>query len=97
MTKNGETNNYSVKDFVDQVEKLLKTDLDCAIYNNKKVTPARIKLYKEKHPELIEQVSFDNNKDYGKKVVGADVILPKGPMSHDSKKLIKLIFSKCKP
>lgn len=97
MTKNGETNNFSVIDFTEEIEKLLKTKLDCVIYNNKKVSPIRLKSYKEKHSELMEQVSFDKSQDYGKKIIGDDVILATGPISHDSKKLVKLILTKCKP
>lgn len=97
MTKNGETNDFSVIDFTKEIEKLLKTNLDCVIYNDKKAIPARIKKYQENHPELIGQVLFDKNQDYGKKIIGADVMLEAGPISHDSKKLIKLIFTKCKP
>ncbi|MBP6891295.1 YvcK family protein [Candidatus Parcubacteria bacterium] len=96
MTKYGETNNFSVADFFKEIEKLLKSELDYVIYNNQKINPVRIKSYKKKHPELMDQVFFTDGHNYGKKLIGLDVITDKGPIIHDSKKLIKLILTKCR-
>ncbi|HNZ83846.1 MAG TPA: uridine diphosphate-N-acetylglucosamine-binding protein YvcK [Candidatus Pacearchaeota archaeon] len=96
MTKYGETNNFSVVDFFKEVEKLMKSDLDYVIYNNRKINQLRVSNYKKKHPELMDQTLLDGIQNYGKKMIGSDVITENGPIIHDSKKLVKIILSICK-
>ncbi len=96
MTKYGETNEFSVDNFYEEIEKLLKSDLDFVIYNTKKINPLRMAKAKKENPELIAPVSFDKNSKYGKKLIGADLITDNGQIIHDSKKLVKTIFSLCK-
>ncbi len=91
MNKFGETNNYNVKDFSEEIEKLLKGELDFVIYNNKKIDSKRIKECRKKNKELMEQVSFDKNLDK-RKFIGSDIITSSGDIVHDSKKLVKTIF-----
>jgi len=75
MTKYGETNNFTVPDFTNEIEKYLnqKGDedksssspfavarvLDYVIYNTKKPSEKRLKAFKKKHPELLDLVRFD--------------------------------------
>lgn len=96
MTKAGETNKFSVSDFAREIEKFLKEDLDFVIYNNKKPSSERLKKYKKKHPELLNLVAIDKKMPLNKKFIGADIILSSGEVSHDSKKLAKIILSLCK-
>jgi uncharacterized cofD-like protein len=90
MTKNGETNNFTVEEFVKEIEKLLKGSVDKVIYNNNYPDKKRVKEYKKEHPELLEIVFPKNNKN--KKIIGADVVLLEGDIAHDPKKLSKLIL-----
>jgi len=59
MIKYGETNNFSVLDFTKEIEKYLGGELDYVIYNTKKPSAKRLKIYKKQHPELLNLVKFD--------------------------------------
>ena len=91
MTKEGETNNFSVTDFSNKIESYLGGELDYVLYNTKKPNQDILNKAKEKHPELIEMVNFNDdlneNKFIGKDFLGSSNI------THDSEKLSKLIFS----
>ena len=91
MTKKGETNNFSVTDFSNEIETYLGNELDYVLYNTKNPNQDVLNKTKEKHPELIEMVSFSDdlskNKFIGKDFLGSSNI------THDSEKLSKLIFS----
>ena len=93
MTKYGETNNFSVQDFTQEIEKYLGGKIDFVIYNNKKVFPRRLEKYKKEHPELLELVKIDERLKENKKFIGKDVILSSGPIIHDPNKLAKVILS----
>jgi uncharacterized cofD-like protein len=92
MTKKGESNNFHVIDFVKEIEKCLKCELDYVIYNNKMPSEERLSTYKQKHPELLEMVKFDDLPK-GKKYIGADLLLEEGSLAHDSDKLAKILLS----
>lgn len=95
MTKDGETNNFSVMDFTNAIENLLGKKLDSVVYNTKKAEVSRVKNYQKEYPELLELVSFDNiPKD--KKFLGSDIILSSGYVSHDSKKIANIILKLCR-
>ena len=89
MTKYGETNNFKVKDFVDEIEGFLGGPLDFVIYNTKKPSIQRLTLYKKEHPELLELVEGEI---FGKRFIGTDVITSSGPVVHDPNKLAKIII-----
>ncbi len=90
MTKYGETNDFSVEDFVSHVEDLLRGEVDKVIYNCNFPDDDRIEEYKKKHPELLEPVTpKDAEKE---KFVGADVVTSEGGIVHDPQKLSKLII-----
>lgn len=86
-TKRGETNSFSVEDFTNEIEKLLKGAVDLVIYNNKKIDKRRFK----KKDNLIEQVVINNKES--KKYMGADIVVNKGEPIHDSKKLVKILLN----
>lgn len=91
MTKYGETNDFRVLDFVKEVEKLLKVELDYVIYNNFVPKKEIIKNYKKKHPELLELVRI--NESLPKiKFIGKNLLL-KGSIEHDPQKLSKTIIN----
>lgn len=95
MTKYGETNNFTVSDFVKEIEKYLGCELDYVIYNTKIPSAERFKKYKKEHPELLDLVKFRDilNKE---KFIGADFLSDRGEITHDPKKLAKTILNLCK-
>ena len=92
MTKYGETNNFSVLDFTKEIEKYLGGELDYVIYNNSILPSARIKKYRKERPELLDLVAI--NKGLPKeKFIGKNLLLKKGPIEHDPKKVAKVLLS----
>lgn len=90
MTKYGETNNFSVLNFTQEIEKYLKSQLDYVLYNNFIPSAKIIKNYKKQHPELLEIVKID--KDLPKaKFIGLN-LLSKNLIEHSSKKLAKILL-----
>jgi len=93
MTKHGETNNFSVLDFTNEIEKYLKSKLDYVIYNTKIPSVQRLKSNKKKHPELLNLIDFNKNLVKKKKFIGRDLITSSGEIVHDSDKVVKIILS----
>jgi uncharacterized cofD-like protein len=91
MTKYGETNNFTVLDFVNEVEKYLKTKLDYVVYNTKMPSKKRLEEYKREHKELIDLVKFENYND--PRFIGKDLLLEKGPVEHSPLKVAETIIS----
>ena len=96
MTKYGETNNFSVLDFTNEIEKYLAGPVDYVLYNNFIPKRERIKKYKKEHPELLELVKIDKNLP-SKKFIGKNLLINKGPIEHDPNKIAKIIFGLCRP
>ncbi len=90
MNKHGETNGYSVRDFADKIEFLIGGPVDRVIYNNRKISSARVKKYRKEHPELLDVVAVGETNG---KFVGADVVKRSGEIIHAPKKLVKTILS----
>ena len=93
MTKRGETDNFSVSDFVKEVEKYLSLKLDYIIYNNFFPKKSDWRKYKKKHPELLEPVKIDEGIDKDKRFIGANLLKKKTVIEHHPKKLSQLIIS----
>ena len=91
MTKHGETNSFSVKDFTRKAEELLGGEFDKVVYNNNFPEEERVEKYKETHEELINLVNPGDNLEEGK-FVGADVLADEGKIIHDSEKLTNVIL-----
>ncbi len=91
MTKHGETNNFTVKDFSDIVEGFLGSPLDYVIYNIGRPEKDRLSDYKGLHEELISLVDAVDCSD--NKFIGADVITDEGSVVHDTRKLCKIILN----
>lgn len=89
MTKYGETNSYTVKDFIDAVHKYTGSmNLDYVLVNNGIPDPERLKGYKKEKAELVKIPK--NFKHSG--LVGADLITDTGLIRHDHEKLGKAIM-----
>ena len=91
MTKLGETNEFSVSDFSNEVEKYLGCELDHVIYNSKIPSEQRIMEYKKKEPTTLNLVKINGDLDENK-YIGRDILADKGPLHHDAEKLIKMII-----
>ncbi|MDD4074010.1 MAG: YvcK family protein [Candidatus Pacebacteria bacterium] len=92
MTKNGESNNFNVKDFVWEIENYLGFELDYVIFNNKR---ADIKDYKKENPQFLDLVDFSNTPQ-DKKYIGADLLKDGKKIIHDPEKVSKIILKICK-
>ena len=90
MTKSGETQGFSVSDFVQEIEKYIGTKIDFAIYNNKEINSERVIAFKKENPELIELVK--NGSD-DKRFLGVDIVNDIGPIVYNPKKINKIIMS----
>lgn len=92
MTKNGETNGFSVADFSREIEKFIDDELDYVVYNTNIPPGDCIRQFKEKHPELLEMTTIDNN--LGKdKFIGDDLLIDGGDIAHSPAKLAKILIS----
>lgn len=95
MTKLGETDDYSVMDFVRQMEKYVGCAFDYVIYNAEIPDKKRIEGYKKEEPSVVEMVKADpliNLGKAGKKFIGAKILTKKGPIVYSPEKLVKLIM-----
>jgi uncharacterized cofD-like protein len=93
MTKHGETNDFTVLHFVNELEKYLKSNLDYVIYNTQKPSFKRLALNKKKHSELLGLVKFDKEISGNKKFIGENLITSSGEIVHNKSKLAKIILS----
>jgi uncharacterized cofD-like protein len=99
MTKLGETKNFSVLDFVQEVEKYLGFPLDYVIYNTEIPEKKRIKEYKGKEKLFLDLVGIDplvNSGQAEKKFIGRNLLVKAGPIIYDSKKVAKIILGTCR-
>ena len=95
MTKLGETNKFSVTDFVNEIEKFLEGPLDYVIFNTKKPSLRKIKECKKEHPELSSFVKFDKELLENEKYIGRE-LLSDSKCVHDPKKLNRILLKLCK-
>ncbi|MFH1037026.1 MAG: gluconeogenesis factor YvcK family protein [Patescibacteria group bacterium] len=92
MTKIGETNKFTVSNFVEEIEKYLGTKLDFIIYNTGKPSPRKLKEYKKYHPELMEMVKFPQNLSKDKKFFGANLLKSSSEVIHNPDKVAKILL-----
>jgi len=109
MTKYGETNDFTVLDFVKEIEKYLRSSVDYVVYNTKQPSKKRLYNYKKTYnppfvsekslhsaPILLDLVKFDEKLSSDKKFIGQDLVSSSGAVVHDSNKLAKVIINLCK-
>ena len=92
MTKYGETDNFTVLDFAQEIEKYLGGETDFVIYNTKKPSSTRLAAYRKEHPELLDMVKIDEDLFKKKKFIGANLLFFSGPIIHNPDKLAKIIL-----
>jgi len=93
MTKPGETNDFSVLNFVNETEKYINCELDLVVYNKQLIPSDEIKRCQKKNPLILKMVGVDNGLDKDK-FIGTRMLNKKEPVVYDSSKLVKLIMSK---
>lgn len=92
MTKLGETKNFSVLDFAQEVEKYLGHPLDFVIYNTEIPDKKRIEEYKKEEPLFLDLVKADKNLEKNK-FLGKNLLVKSSPIIYDSKKVAKTILN----
>jgi len=94
MTKDGETNNFSVIDFLSTMEHYLNKDIiDYALINSKKPGNIRLKRYAEEKSQPVA-LPKDYKKYLNKTVViKTDLLTKSGLIRHDTKKLAGQILN----
>ena len=94
MTKNGESNNFSVKDFVWEIENCLNSKLDYIVYNNNMASKQAVDDYRKENPQFLEMVDFSSlpqdNRYIGRDLLGENGIV------HDPEKVAQTILEICK-
>ena len=96
MTKKGETNNFSGREFIKEIEKYLGGKfLNYVIYNNKKPSPERVKKY-EKEGAVFVKCNYKNSNNHRFKVMKGSFLRKKGFIRHDPHRLAKTIMQICK-
>jgi len=84
MTKYGETNGFRASDFVNTMEEYLgKNTIDVVLVNGKPVSSSRLKAYQEENAAPVVNDLIDDTY----KVIGRDLIRPRGFVRHDPGKL----------
>ncbi|MHA1873292.1 MAG: gluconeogenesis factor YvcK family protein [Candidatus Heimdallarchaeaceae archaeon] len=91
MTKFGETNNFTVLDFYNEVKKYLKKDIDLLIFNSKEIPTNVLEKYKQENSFPVKFNLEELNK-LNINFVEGDLIVVKDIVRHDSDKLAKIII-----
>lgn len=92
MTKYGETNNFSVLDFANEIEKYIGGSVDYVLYNTKNPSIKRLEKFKKENPYLLDLVAVNPFLERGK-FIGTDILAERGGVIHDSNKLAKAIIN----
>ncbi len=92
MTKFGETNNFSVLNFVNEAEKYMGCDFDYVIYNTEVPPRERIDEFKKEELGILDLVKIDKNLDK-EKFIGIKILEKNGPIIHSPEKLVRSIIS----
>lgn len=91
MTKRGESNNFNVQDFSNEIERYLGGELDYVIYNSAEPSKKRLSQYLKERSELLSMVEVPLGLD-NKKFIGADLLELRGPIVHNPIVLNKIIL-----
>lgn len=89
MTKFGETNEFLISDFVNEVEKYLGCKLDHIIYNSDMPSEERVNKYKEEEPTVLKVIEANSILD--ERFVSENLLVESGPITYDPNKLSSLI------
>ena len=94
MTKQGETNNFTVMDFVSVLERHLGKDvLNYVLVNSKRPGGIRLKRYAEEKAQLVTLPRDYKNQLNKTEVLKANFLTKSGLIRHDPKKLANQILN----
>jgi uncharacterized cofD-like protein len=90
MTQNGETDDYTLSEHVNEVEKYLGNNvLDYVLVNDTEVTDEMIEEFKQVNSKPVA-IDIDNIKNKNTKIIASDYILTMpGKILHNNKKIAK--------
>jgi len=100
MTKAGESDNFTVMDFVREIEGYIGCFFDFILYNNKIPDKNRIREYKKAKPLFVDLVKIDSSINLGRnknKFIGDNLLIKKGSLLHDPNKVARILLKLCKP
>jgi len=92
MTKFGETNNFSLLDFVNEVEKHLGCNLDYVIYNSEMPSEERINKYKEEESSVRRIVAINSQLNKNK-FIGENFLTDSEQIVYNPSKLAEVIMN----
>lgn len=85
MTKFGETENFTARDFIKKIEEFCSRELDRAIFNNRKPPEIILEKYKEQKAFFVEPPKESRG---AKKILQADLLnISGGVVRHDADKI----------
>jgi uncharacterized cofD-like protein len=90
MTKRGETSGFTVRDFCEKTEEYIGAPLDFVIYNNFYPAKGRVDQYK-RQTDLLDKLLVAEEDLDDQKFIGANLILDKGEIKHDKRKLLRVL------
>ena len=95
MTQPGETDNFTVNDHIQAIEKYLgKNSIDATIVNNSKISKYYIEKYRTEEQKEIVKIDYDNIEKENYELIEGDLLTTEdGTIKHDSLKLSSIIFS----
>lgn len=93
MNKKGHTDNFSVVDYAQTIERYAQTKMDCVVYNNRRPPADLLKKYATKKEYLV---SPDGGKKLPSNFIGADLI-NRRPIKPSGPDLIKRHFIRHHP
>ena len=99
MTKRGESDNFTVMDFVREIEKYIGCSFDFVLYNNKIPDKNRIREYKKEKPLFVDLVRIDSLIKSGRdssRFIGDNLLTRKGPLLHDPNKVARILLKLCR-
>lgn len=99
MTKRGESDNFTVMDFVREIEKYIGCSFDFVLYNNKIPDKNRIREYKKEKPLFVDLVRIDSSIKSGRdngRFIGDNLLTRKGPLLHDPNKVARILLKLCR-
>ena len=90
LAKMGETQDFSVAEFANEIEKYMGTGLDYVLYHNKPLDRGLLAQYQKENPQISGALIVNDNLPKGK-FIGKD-IYKKDALAYDPKKVIANIF-----
>jgi len=89
MTKYGETNNFTAKDFLEEVQRYSNNAIDCVVLNTKEPTRELSKKYAHENSFFVRPNIYGDDSH----VIKTDLISDSSLFRHDPKKIAKILMT----